>query len=166
MKTLIFLVAFFSLAAANAGVIRVNNHKTAMYYLNQGSHPSNLNVRVEGWNNKKGKSTVKFRYVKVQSDRFGGEGYSTKSEAVGALQNQVALAKDGIFYGMIKRAVILACSPANSLNVNYGRNGKFVEELIDMGYVGAGKYRIEEELDNNFNQVYVPGFTIYIPCKY
>jgi hypothetical protein len=166
MKTMILLVALFGLSAAQAGVVRVNNAKSAKYLLGKGSYPSKLSVRVEGWNNKKGKSTVNFKYVRVESDRFGGEGYSSKSEAVAALKDMVALAKNGQYYGMVKRAVILACSPANSLKVNFGRNGKFVEELIDMGYVGAGKYRVEEEFDGNFNQVYVPGFTIYIPCKY
>ncbi len=167
-KFLVLLSALTFTFSAYADVIRVNNERSARYYLNQGSYPSFLNVRVKGWGGDRSHKvrTVKIKYARYLTAPWVGKTYPTKEEAIEGLKDQVAMAKRGNFTGKMAVGASLACGVSINPRKVFGRNTEIIEELIAQGYMGAGNYSIETEINSDFEVVYRPIFTLYIPCKY
>lgn len=161
------LIGFSSqIFASGPEIVHIINKKQAMRSIQNGWVPAfGVKARVKRWRNATDihPKTVTFKFEKI---RVRGNGFLTKEEAMVELQEKVQDVRNGmIFEVMAKHRVLQACG----IHGLGDRNSRFkiVQELIDMGYVVANKFYIDDkEIDQDFNTVYRPYFIMAIPCNY
>lgn len=169
MKKLILTtaVSLFALNAIAAPSLffRIKNERSVKYSISKGHAPQPVDTEIRGYTNVFKDDEVKFRWVTV----YGSLGkYATKGQALAALKDEMTDVKAGVFSNALMTQINKDCKRANSTGSDYKFNQgmKYVNELIERGFYMAGSYKIFTSVNDQFEEVYQPKFTVKVPCNF
>lgn len=77
-------------------------------------------------------------------------------------------AQAGVLSNTIKTQLYKECERANGMtgSSKFKEAMKYINELMDRGFLVAGSYKIFSSVNDQFEEVYQPHFTIKVPCNY